>query len=409
VLTSAAVGGARVRRARRLPITVSALAANHACLVYYDAPTGFTETYGGTLVRTATPRTRQSRAAAFVLSALLAAATALTAACSSTSAAKAPPLEQSVVTVGIVKGEIGALPVYVGSDEQLFAKQGITLKISNSYPNDDEALQALQDGKVDIVYGDYSRYFQAQALGQERLALVAEGYLAGPGSVNLVTLQSKGGTMALKDIQAMLARKKVLVPATGDSDPDKNFTVPELMLASTIKAMAADTKLDKATAESELIPMPQDQMAEALGAQTAEAAVMTEPYWSKASVANPLTVALDLTVGANQDMPMGGYFSTADFSLGHPNLLKAFTAALNAAKQAASTRTIAVQTLKNHYEGVTDATVTGISLGTFPQTVNVARLKRVVDAMNQFQLAWVFDPSVIVPACSVGLNTNGCK
>lgn len=369
--------------------------------MYYDAPTGFTEMYGGTLVRNGLvrPRARRSRAAGFVLSALVIVTTSLTGACSGSSAAKSGQLEQTTLKIGIVGGEIGALPVYLGRDENLFGKSGISLTINDSFKTDQEALKALENGTVDLVYGDYARYFEAQQNGEIQLELIAEGYLAGDHSVSVATLETTKLSTP-QQFASVLLGKGIAVPTTG-ADPQYDFSVPTLMFESEISALS-NTTLNKQQAMHVLKPVLQSVMKGRLNSRTNDAAVMTEPAYSEAASQNRMTVGLDLTAGGNADFPMGGYFTARDFDLGHPRLFAAFTAALNIAKQEASSQAQASAALQKDF-GISAVTVTGISLGKFPTTVNVNRLQRVVDAMNQngFNLAPFFNPASIVPPGSL--------
>jgi NitT/TauT family transport system substrate-binding protein len=344
----------------------------------------------------------------------MAATTAMTAACSGTSSsasAAAPivvphgPLEQSTLRIGLVSNELGALPVYVGVDKGLFAAQGVTVTIDDSYHDDASAMEALRSGKVDAVYGDYADYFVAQSVGHLRATIVAEGYLAGDGSVQLVG-RTQTNTMTLDDLQKSIKSKGILVPPVSldAAAQGGTYDVPELMLASAYSTMG-DQKFTQDMADKLMHQTAQGLMGDQLAQKKIDAAVLTEPYWTESTDHNALSSVLDLTQGPNQQMPMGGYFTLQDFDLAHLNLMAAFTTGLNQAKQAASDHGTAITELstKGHYPNMTPTVATSINLGTFPQTVNIDRLGRVLSLLHQWNQALYLNLQTMVPAGTIGL------
>jgi NitT/TauT family transport system substrate-binding protein len=310
-------------------------------------------------------------------------------------------MEQTTLRIGIVKNELGALPIWTGVDQQLFAAKGLDVTVVNDFATDEEALKALKDEKVDIVYSDYARAIEAKSLGAYRISLVAEGYVAGPGSVNLVEVTSPTTTVANDVRKAFNAKGGILVPTVGEPDPQLNFSVPALMLANALPAVGAELKIDQNNKITSLKQEFESNMADRLTAHNATSAVMAEPFWSEAASANSLTALLDLTTGDNEEMPLGGYFAQQDFTLAKVNTLKAFTEALNTAKAAASSRAVASSELVAHYTDggakLTPSVATAVAVGTFPLTVNAKRLQRVLDSMQKLGLAPYFDLNAMLP------------
>lgn len=349
-----------------------------------------------------------------VLSAVLAAAAAGASACGGgSSGSSVPKPEHSQLTVGVVKGEIGALPLYTGVDRGYFKRDGLDVRIVDDYVNDQEAMAALRDGKVDVLYDDYAHAFETQSLGTVRLRLIAEGYVAGTGGVQLAEASAKHVGTVQQDVgQAFNTLNGILVPTTGDPDAPTDVSVPTLMLMNALPGVRNDFKIDKSTLAQHIKTMPEDKIGQALSGQQAAAAVMAEPYWTVASSAYPLSPLLDLTAGGNADMPMGGYFAQADHALDYVKTLAAFNDALNQAKTDASQRSIATAELGAHYgylAGSDAANVnnvtTGIVLGTFPLTVSADRLTRVLALAQKAGLAPYMDLSAILPTGAIN-NSN---
>jgi NitT/TauT family transport system substrate-binding protein len=336
------------------------------------------------------------------LVALVVGAVGVTSACGSSGGSKqAAAMEQKTLRVGIVQNELGALPVWVGADHGMFSSRGLNVTVVADFKSDEEALKALKDEKVDVVYSDYARAIEAKSIGDYRISLVAEGYVAGPGSVNLVE-RSTTNTSIVDDVRkAYNAASGILVPSVGEPDPALNFSVPALMLASALPVVSADLRINGANKLTRLKAESQSAMTERLETKTAGSAVMTEPYWSEVSSKNPLSVLLDLTAGGNEEMPLGGYFAQQDFALKAVNTLKVFTQGLNEAKVSASSKATATSELVAHYtpNGAPMHTevAAGVALGTFPLTVNAKRIQRVLDAMQLVGLAPYFKLDAMLP------------
>lgn len=373
--------------------------------MYYDAPTGFIENLaGGSAVRSAKPRARSRRISAIVLSAVLTAGAA--AACGSgSSAASGPampahgPLEQDHLRIGIPKNDIGALPIYTGVDKGYFKSQGIDVSVDDSYPTYQAALQALNDNKIDLVYDDYVHAILAQSTGAYRLQLVAEGYTAGDGSVQLVAKPTQ-----IKNVDQIKNVFNVaggfLVPSAGTSDASDAYTVPTVMLMTALPDLANSFRIKLGNSAAHLKSMAPGAESEKLTGTLDNnlAAVIAEPYYSYANSTDRLVNLLDLTRGSTQDMPMGGYFAKQDFAVNDSNLLKAFTGALNQAKTVTSERAAAMAEMQAHYGTLATSTVAAsLSIGTFPTTVNVERVRRVLTLMQGLDLAPYYNIDTMMP------------
>ena len=373
--------------------------------MYYDAPTGFIENLaGGSAVRSAKPRARSRRTSAIVLSVVLTACAGAATACSSgTSSASSMPahgaLEQNHLRIGIPKGEIGALPVFTGLDKGYFKAQGIDVSIDNSYNSYQDALQALNDGKVDLVYDDYVHAILAQSTGAFRLQLVAEGYTAGDGSVQLVGKPTDGKNA--DQIKADFgAAGGFLVATAGTNDANDDYTVPAVMLMTSLPDLANSLRIKAGNSAAHLKSMAPAGLAEKVTGSPDKnvAAVIAEPYYSVAMNNDRLVNLMDLTRGSTQAMPMGGYFAKQDLAVADTNLFKAFTGALNQAKTVTSQRATAMTEMQIHYGTMATSTVAAsLSFGTFPTTVNVDRVARVLTLMQGLDLAPYYNIDTMMP------------
>jgi hypothetical protein len=310
--------------------------------------------------------------------------------------------------VGVVKGEIGALPLYTGVDQQFFRHKGLDVQIVDDFANDQEAMNALHDGRIDVVYDDYAHAFEVQSRGTVRLRLGAEGYVAGAGGVQLAEVASSRQRTVQEDVaKAFNTPGGILVPSTGDPTTATDVSVPALMLLNALPSLENDFKLDQGNLGGHIKALPADKVGDSLAGRTAPAAVLAEPYWSSASASSPLSPLLDLTAGGNADMPMGGYFAQADHALDYVNTLRVFNDALNQAKTVAAQRSTAIGELAQHYSYVPNinTVTTGIQLGSFPLTVSADRLTRVLSLAQKAGLAPYMDLSAILPTGAIN-NSN---
>jgi ABC-type nitrate/sulfonate/bicarbonate transport system substrate-binding protein len=345
-----------------------------------------------------------------VLSAVLALGASATAACggSSGSGSAEPKPEHTKLVVGVVKGEIGALPLYTGVDQGYFKRMGLDVQIVDDFVSDQEAMSALHDKRVDVVYDDYAHAFEVQSLGTMRLRLIAEGYVAGDGGVQLAEVSSNRQNAVADDVaKAFETPGGILVPSTGDTDQATDISVPTLMLMNALPSVRNDFKVDQGNLGSHIKSLAPDHLGAALAAKQAPAAVLAEPYLTAASSASALSPLLDLTSGGNAAMPLGGYFAEADHALDYVNTLKVFNDALNQAKTAASQRSMATVELAARYTYLPNinTVTTGILLGTFPLTVSADRLTRVLTLAQKAGLAPYMDLSSILPTGAIN-NSN---
>jgi len=309
------------------------------------------------------------------------------------------PLETNHLRIGLPKGELGDLPIYTGVDKGYFKDQGIDVTVDDSFPTYQDALKALGDGKVDLVYDDYAHAILAQSNGSYRLQLVAEGYTAGDGSVQLISKRTDNASDA--QVHAVFnAPNGFLVPAAGTGDDTNPYTVPTIMLMTRLPDTANSLKLKKETAGPHLKPMAVAAVGEKLTGTLDPnlAAVEPEPYFSYTTGGDKITKLIDLTRGSTQAMPMGGYFAKQDVAVADTNLFKAFTIALNQAKTVTSQRASAMAELEAHYGTMaTSAVAASISFGTFPTTVSVDRVKRVLALMQAVDLAPYYNIDTMMP------------
>ena len=133
-------------------------------------------------------RARPARIVSAAIGAL--AVAALAAGCQVAGAQSASPGGTVTLTVAATPG-IDDAPLYLAVKNGLFKSAGLDVRI-HSYQSVRQELQALTNGQADVAAGDYADFFYAQATSRADLRVVADGYHAAPGVMEVVTLLELG-------------------------------------------------------------------------------------------------------------------------------------------------------------------------------------------------------------------------
>ena len=293
--------------------------------------------------------------------AVAAAAVLLVAGCSSSSSDDTDSQSaKGTIKVG-VPASIDAAPIYIGLKHGLFKDHG--LDVQPVPIKADDGLRQLANREVDIVLTDYVSLFKQQAEGKD-LRILAEGYQAGPGTLEVVVPADSSITTP-----AELAGKEIAV------DQSKGFG--ELLTTATLAANNIGMPHYK--------PMPFNEMTKALGNGSVQAAWMPEPYISAAEQgAKDLPAVhrlMDTAAGPTADVPLSGYVATASWTKRYKERTDAFIAALTAAKEIAVDRTEVEDALIN-YMKISKETAALVQIGEFPDTLVPDRLQRVANNMT---------------------------
>ncbi len=273
-------------------------------------------------------------------------------------------LSKSSIKVG-VPASVDAAPVYVGIEHHLFAKEGLQVQAVPVKP--EESLKALEDGKVDMVLADYVSLFKEQAEGKD-LRILAEGYQAGPGTLEIVVAKD-----------SRISKPADLANATIAVDQRAGFG--ELLTTASLAA----SNIRIANPNKSFVTMPFKEMAQALRDGTVQAAWMPEPYVSVAEQGSKEVPGVrrlfDTATGPTEEVPLSGYVASASWTKRHKDVTEAFIAGLTAAKALAVDRTEVEKVLVDNMK-VSAQTAALARIGQFPQSVVPDRLQRVANDMT---------------------------
>jgi NitT/TauT family transport system substrate-binding protein len=153
-----------------------------------------------------------------------------------------------------------------------------------------------------------------------------------------------------------------------------------------------------------------------LSSNAVSAAVLPEPFASGAEETQGGVPLVDLDQGATTSFPVEGYVVTRQWAARYPQTLAAFYRALEQGQQLADISRAAVEQAMVDMPapfGVSAKTAAVMALDSYPVssgppgTVDVARLKRVVDVMRQFLGFPAFDITSMLMGSGQGHGTTG--
>lgn len=276
------------------------------------------------------------------------------------------------LTVAVVPG-IDTAPLNIAINDGLFSQQGISVtvkKVSSSYA----AYQALNNGSADIAAGDYAAFFYAISkgtnTGSKALNLVADGYDAGQGTMQLLTLPQSSITTP-KD----LVGKTVGTPANQIAPFQNNFPYNIQTLAT--QSVLQNDGVTPASVNWKVVS-PSDMISE-LSSGEVDAILVTEPQLTEAETQLGAVELLDSCSGVTANLPLTGYFSNAGVASRDAGSLTAFQNAMSTAESDASNRSAVQSTLTS--ENITAEDAALVNIGQYPTSLNVGQIQRVADLM----------------------------
>jgi NitT/TauT family transport system substrate-binding protein len=273
------------------------------------------------------------------------------------------------LTVAVVPGFANA-PLQVAIADGLFTRQGLDVSVQ-TYQSARQAYAAVASGQAQIVGGDYADLLYAQAQAHARLRLIADGYDAVPGLLEVLTLPGSPVTtpQALEG-QAVATPAADLVPFSEDAPYNMETLATEAVLQS-----------DGVSPSSiRWESMPASSMIRALRDHRVSAIVATQPYILQAESQLGAVELLDACSGVTASLPLSGYFAEAALAHRDGPALSGFLAALGQATGAAAQPGTARSVLRT-LPGMSSRQAALVTIGQYPGFLSVGQVQRVADLM----------------------------
>ena len=274
------------------------------------------------------------------------------------------------ITVAVVPGFENA-PLQVGVRDGLFARHGLNVTVQ-TYQTLQQAYGALITGQAEVISGDYAGLLYMQArVGQAKLRLIADGYDATPGLMEVLTLPGSAVRVP-QDLQGKVVATppRELAPFSASAP----YNVETLATESTLQSdgVSPSSVVWDAMAPSSMISALRDQRVSAI--------VATEPYILQAETDLGAIELLDACSGVTAGLPLSGYFTTASYARGNAAALQAFREALDQAKASAAQPGIAQSVLRTLPE-MSSREASLVTIGQYPTFLSVGQVQRVADLM----------------------------
>jgi NitT/TauT family transport system substrate-binding protein len=283
------------------------------------------------------------------------------------------PAGTVAITVAAIPG-IDDAPLYVAAQNGLFSSAGLNVNIKR-YQSVSQELQALKSGKVDVAEGDYVDFFaEAAASPKQGLRIVADGYHAAPGVMEVLTGPHSGITTPQD-----LAGKTI-----GTPEPQAirfNPSTPYSLETVATQSVLANDGVSPTSVRWKALPA--GDLINALAQHQVSAILVQEPYILQAESRLGAIEVLDSCSGATANLPLSGYFSTQSFAQRQPAALQEFRSALQQA-QANAVLPGPEQAVLANFPGMTMQSASLVTIGAYPTTLDAASLQRVADLMFNF-------------------------
>lgn len=275
------------------------------------------------------------------------------------------------ITVAVVPGFENA-PLQVAARGGLFTQHGLDVTVQ-TYGTLQQAYAAVTSGQAEVISGEYAGLLYMQAHpGRMRLRLIADGYDATPGLMEVLTLPGSAIT-APQDLEgrAVATPPAELAPFMADAPYNIETLAAESVLQS--------NEVTPSSVQWEA--MAPGSMISALRNHTVSAIVTTEPYILQAETQLGAVELFDACTGVTASLPLSGYFTTASFARTDPAGLQEFQAALREAK-ARTAQLGTVQPVLQTLPGMSARQAALVTIGQYPTFLSVGQIQRVADLMT---------------------------
>ena len=282
--------------------------------------------------------------------------------------------ERSTLRVG-VSSPIDTAPLRIAVAAGKFRQAGLDVRLVEL--GADNGIDKLKAGQLDVTFSSDVSLFRAAGSGTA-LQLQGEAYTFGRTTIALVTLPGS-------DYREPTALKS---PTIAVDSPDD-------IGALTARSVLGTAGVDKA--KIQFVTRPFGQMPAALQAGDADAALMVEPYITRAEKELGAQILADGSRGATLDFPASGYAAAGAFAAANPRTLAVFRGVLSQAQLTAADPAVVRDALPT-FSDIDQTTAALISLGSYPATLSATRLQRVADLMHSSgQLANRLDVQGMLP------------
>jgi NitT/TauT family transport system substrate-binding protein len=290
---------------------------------------------------------------------------------SSSGVSGSPPEQPSIVVDAVPTADEAGL--YIAVDNGYFTQQGLNVKVV-SVAGGELGMPDLQDGKAQLLAGNYVSFIQAQIAHSFNgkpidLRIVAEGSVMQTGNQALYVMPNSR-IKTVRDLTKYHASVGV----------NTRNNIGQVLLGSLFQSNGLS--LNGITQKYDAFPT----LVTMLQKGTLDAAWLPEPFATMAKEQLGAVQLADFDQGSLQNFPIGCYIGTAQWVRTHPNTVAAFLRALQKGQQVADSDRAAVeQALEKNTTPPTPPVFADVmTIDTYPLTMDLPRMQRVANAMLEF-------------------------
>lgn len=274
----------------------------------------------------------------------------------------------SVVTVALVPG-IDNATFALAQRKDMFAHAGVDVRMRR-YASAGAALGALASGAAQVASVDYGDLFFAEASSSRIYRIIADGYDAGPGVAEIMTLPNSTITSP-----AQLFGQKIAFPSVDQFG--RGSGVPTSLLQAAATSVLQNYAVNPTAVNWQ--PMSPQAEISALEAKTVPAILLPEPYIYDAEQVGA-TELVDACSGSTAGIPLSGYVTTKAWYREHPSSAAAFRTAIEQAAALASMPGPIQQVLPG-FAHLSKQQAAVVSIGSYPTGTVAASLQRTANLM----------------------------
>jgi len=280
---------------------------------------------------------------------------------------------EPLVKVGVVPG-IDNATLFLAKKDGFFARAGINVQLVY-FTSVSKELQSLTSGSVNIAAGDYGDLFAEKKqsnLQQNAFKIIADGYDAAAGVVQIMTMPNSAVTSA-----GDLSNRIVGAPNTNVVQTPLQGAPNSLLIASATSVLQSDG-VNMSGVTWRRMSQPQE-ISQLIHGQIG-AALLTQPYVYLAEQKGAYEL-VDACSGATAGIPLSGYFTSTSWSADHPSEVQAFRTGLDKADAEASMPG-PVQAVLPGYAKLTKQEAALVTTGVYPLSTVIASIQRTADLMT---------------------------
>lgn len=284
----------------------------------------------------------------------------------------------STITIAAVPG-VDDAALYLAQKDGLFSSEGLDHVQIKSYNTQAQVISALESGQADIAASDYGNAFSAEAQKQLSLRILADGYDATAGVLEVLTLPKSNITspVSLANTTVGLPNDDYISPPKGSGAPASGAPVSLDAAAATnvlsdyLGSNAGSVTWEPMSQRDEIIRLKQHKL---------QAILVSQPYIYQAESQDGAVEVLDACSGSTSDLPLLGYVANNAWVRDNPAAVADFQAGL-AKAQAEAAVTGEVQGILPGAAHVSAQEADMITIGTYPTSTSIQSLQAVVRLM----------------------------